>query len=122
MKFSTDKVQGNFIHSYAKGVIQLRDRNLTNHTIISADHIISDWQPATIESMTVDDFRPALELKPEILLFGSGEKQQFPDIGLLTEIMRAGTAIEVMETHAACSTFNVLISENRSVVAALLVD
>ena len=64
----------------------------------------------------------ALDLKPEILLFGTGNQQQFPDIGVLTDIMRAGTAIEVMQTEAACRTFNVLISENRSVVAALLVD
>ena len=122
MKFSTDKVQGNFIQSYTSGVIELRDRNLTSHAIISADQIISDWQPASIDSLSLVDFQPALEMKPEILLFGTGEQQQFPDIGLLTDIMRSGTAIEVMQTHAACRTFNVLISENRSVVAALLVD
>ena len=68
------------------------------------------------------DFQPALDFQPEILLFGTGTSQQFPALSLMTEIMQAGTAIEVMETAAACRTFNVLISENRSVIAALLVN
>jgi len=122
MKFTTDKVPGNFIRFYQPGEIHLRNQILTSHAIIGADSLITDWQPAEIDVLSIADFQAALDQKPEILLFGTGTTQQFPDIRLLTEIMQAGTAIEVMQTEAACRTFNVLIGENRSVIAALLIN
>ena len=122
MQFTNDKVPGNFINTYLPGEIHLRDQILTTNAIISSDQLFVDWQPASFENMSIADFKIALDLQPEILLFGTGVTQRFPDLGLLTEIMQAGTAIEVMQTGAACRTFNVLISENRSVIAALLVN
>jgi uncharacterized protein len=122
MKFTNDKVPGNFINSYLPGEIHLRDQVLTAHAIISTDQVFADWQPADFDNLSIADFKIALDLQPEILLFGTGVTQRFPELGLMTEIMRAGTAIEVMQTAAACRTFNVLISENRSVIAALLVN
>jgi len=122
MKFTTEKPQGNFIQSYLPGEIHLRDQVLHTHTILSADLIIADWQPAEFDDLSIADFKPALAHQPEILLFGTGPAQRFPALSLLTEIMRAGTAIEVMQTDAACRTFNILIAENRAVMAALLVS
>lgn len=122
MHFTSDKGTGNTIRSYKPGVIRLAERVLETHAVLSAAEIIENWDPAPVAEMSVTDFQPALELQPEIILFGTGRQQRFPDIRLLTDIMRMGIAIEVMETHAACRTFNVLIGEKRAVVAALLVD
>ena len=122
MKFTADTAQGNIIRSYSPGEIKLRDATLNTNVIISQDRVIADWEPPAIERLSIADFAPALEQKPEILLFGTGRGQQFPDIALLTDIMRSGTAIEVMETAAACRTYNVLLGEFRAVVAALLVE
>ena len=122
MRFSSDPTDKNQIRACEPGAIHLHNQTLTSHTIISAAEIITEWNPPAIDALSIDDFAPALALNPEILLFGTGNRQVFPDIALLTEIMRAGIAIEVMETIAACRTFNVLINERRSVVAALLVD
>jgi uncharacterized protein len=122
MHFTSDKGSGNTIRSYQPGAIQLAERVLTTHTVLSAADIIENWEPAPFPELSVADFQPALDLRPEIILFGTGRQQRFPDIHLLTAIMRMGVAIEVMETHAACRTFNVLIGEKRAVVAALLVD
>ena len=61
-------------------------------------------------------------MQPDIILFGTGSRQRFPKLTLRTEIMQSGVAIEVMNTDAACRTYNVLIGENRSAVAALLID
>jgi len=115
----TDKIQ---IRSCEPGVIHLRDESIRTHVIIAADRIITDWNPPAFETLSLNDFAPALELKPDVILFGTGARQRFPDIALLTDIMRSGVAIEVMETVAACRTFNVLINERRAAVAALLVE
>ena len=120
MRFSSDPTEQNPIRAYEPGAIHLRDRTLTSNIIISADQLIEDWQPAPLKEMSIADFSAAIELRPDVILFGTGRQQRFPDIALLTEIMQQGIAIEVMETHAACSTFNVLINEHRSAVAALL--
>lgn len=122
MKFTPDNAQGNIIQSYSTGELRLRDQVLSSHAIIAADHLIPDWQPAAIEELSIADFQPALDLRPDIILFGTGTRQIFPDLQLLTEIMQTGVAIEVMQTEAACRTYNVLVGENRAAVAALIVD
>lgn len=121
MRFTSDSANTNLIRSFEPGSIRLRDTDVNTNLIISADVTICDWSPAPLAELSIADFAPVLELQPEIILFGSGVRQEFPDIRLLTEIMQQGVAFEVMQTHAACRTFNVLVAEKRAVVAALLV-
>jgi len=59
-------------------------------------------------------------LQPEIVVLGSGPRQRFPEPRLLAAIMTRGIGCEVMDTGAACRTYNVLVSEGRRAVAALL--
>ena len=122
MKLTADSVQGNVVRSYVPGEIRLGHTTLRSHVIISRDTVITDWNPAPLEEFSIADFAPALELQPEILLFGTGKSQRFLPIAVLTELLRAGIAVEVMETGAACRTFNVLIGEHRSAIAARLVE
>jgi uncharacterized protein len=122
MKFTPDSSQGNVIQSFTPGEIRLRDQIIQSNVIISHDQLLTDWNPPALEALSIADFQPALDLRPDIILFGTGRVQRFPSISLMTEIMRAGVAIEVMQTDAACRTFNVLIGENRAAVAALLID
>jgi uncharacterized protein len=122
MKFTTDSASGNFIRAWQPGQLTVRDEILRCNAIISHDRIINDWNPAAIRDMSIADFADALELRPEIILLGTGRTQQFPHIALLTELLQSGIAIEVMETGAACRTFNVLLGERRAVVAALLLE
>jgi uncharacterized protein len=120
MKFTADSARGNVIRAYSPGEITLREDVIRTNIIISQDKIITDWNPPPIAQLSITDFAAALEQKPEIILFGTGRQQHFPDIALLTEVMQSGIAFEVMGTAAACRTYNVLIGEFRTVVAALI--
>ena len=122
MKLSAESGPGNVIRSFRPGELRLTEQTFDVHVILSANKIIQDWKPAPFPELSIADFEPAIALDPEIILFGTGERQQFPDNALMTEIMRQGIAFEVMDTAAACRTFNVLVSEFREVVAALLVQ
>jgi uncharacterized protein len=122
MQLTLDNSDGNIIRSYRPGELRLNNDVFHDNLIISADKIITDWQPAATQAMVLQDFQLALELKPEIILFGSGPQQQFPASALMVSIMQQGIAIEVMDTAAACRTFNVLVGEYRAVVAALLLN
>ena len=70
--------------------------------------------------MTEQDFAPILSMQPEIVLLGTGSRLCFPAAQLTAGILAAGVGLEVMDTAAPCRTFNILLSEQRSVVAALV--
>ena len=57
---------------------------------------------------------------PEIIIFGTGKEQVFPDPALFVPLMERGIGYEVMNTGAACRTYNILLSEERRVLAALI--
>ena len=65
------------------------------------------------------DFLARLEV--EILLIGTGETQRFPDAATLRPLIDAKIGYEVMDTAAACRTYNILVAEDRLVAAALVV-
>ena len=93
----------------------------TRDVILTPDEVIDGWSPGPLATLTIDDFGAAMELDPEILLFGTGQTQRFPSAALMAAIMQRGVGFEVMDTAAACRTFNLLVAEYRRVVAALLV-
>jgi uncharacterized protein len=55
------------------------------------------------------------------VLLGTGATFIFPEPALLAPLRKAGIGVEVMDTAAACRTYNILLGEERNVVAALIV-
>ena len=121
MQLDLEKGSGLVIRSFSAGEIHINDQVVTNHIILTAEEIIGEWSPPQIEKLSIDDFGLLIERDPEVILFGTGPVQRFPSVTVTTEIMQQGIGFEVMDTAAACRTFNVLVSEHRRVVAALLV-
>ena len=62
-----------------------------------------------------------LDFEPEILLIGTGDQLTFPLLEIYGDLINAGIGVEIMDTHAACRTYNALTSENRNVAAALII-
>jgi uncharacterized protein len=89
--------------------------------IVSAARLIADWRPQHIGELTAADLEPALALEPQVLLLGSGARQVFPSPELLAQLYAARIGFEVMDTSAACRTYNVLVGEGREVAAALII-
>ncbi len=83
--------------------------------------VLAGILPAEAGALTVSHFQQLLALKPEVILLGTGEVHLFPEPALLAPLYPARIGLEVMTTDAACRTFNVLVSEGRSVLAALFV-
>jgi uncharacterized protein len=120
MQLDLEKGSGILIRSFSIGKLHVNDQIIDRHVMLTADEIISDWSPAPLENLSITDFALALERNPEVILFGTGLIQRFPNMQLITEIVRQGIGFEIMDTAAACRTFNVLAAEQRRVVAALL--
>ena len=84
------------------------------------DRLITDWTPVNTDDLTADHFEELIEFEPEVVILGTGEHLHFPHPSVTAELLTQGIGVEVMDTSAACRTYNVLLSEGRQVVAALL--
>jgi len=113
---------GYYIRAFNQNSIQIGQDIYQQSLIISTNELITDWTLKTLHDLVYADFELAENLNPDILIFGSGEKLRFPDFTIIRQLRAKGISLEVMDTAAACRTFNVLRSEERHVVAALLLD
>ncbi len=96
------------------------DQVCTGSIIVSASRLISDWPVTTPGEITVDHIGQILDLEPELVLIGTGECQVFLEPEILMHFYKQPVGVEIMSTRAACDTFNILVSEGRNVVAALV--
>lgn len=106
---------------YGEGYVAVNGARHSASLVVSGDRIITDWPAASLEALTADHLAAIVELKPEIVLLGTGARFSFPESSLLAALYKAGIGVEVMDTPAACRTYNILLGEGRNVVAALIV-
>ena len=122
MKFHLDAPGGvNLVRGYDAGQLRIGERTHVTSVIVTAATVIEGWRPATAQDVTAADLEPLLGLAPEVVLLGTGARQQFPDPAVLRILYEQCIGVEVMDTSAACRTFNVLVAEGRPVAAALIV-
>ena len=112
----------NVIRAYTPAGFRIGQRDCAGSVIVSADALIENWRPRDIAELQAADLAPALALAPEVLLIGTGASQVFPGHELLAALHVSRVGFEVMNTGAACRTYNVMLAEGRAVVAALLPD
>ena len=112
----------NSIQAYQSDLITINEKNYHQSLILSASQIISPWPVTHIDELKLDHLQAIIDQKPEVILLGTGDKQQFPDIEIIGYFAQLGLGLEVMNTGAACRTFNILVAEDRHVVAALILD
>ena len=121
MKVSLDTGTASYlIKGYSAGRVQVNETDYTQPLIVMPEALVPDWHAAPVTELTADHFEAVREYAPEILLLGTGRQQNFPPARLMAEVSRRGMGLEVMDTAAACRTFNVLMSEDRRVAAALM--
>jgi uncharacterized protein len=121
MKLTDERPAGaNVIRSYAPGELRVGELQLQRSCLISATTLVADWRPQSVAELSLADIEPLLALEPEIVVLGTGSRQQFPSPEWIAALLTKGIGCEVMETGAACRTYNVLMSEDRKVVAALM--
>jgi uncharacterized protein len=121
MKLTDDRTGGSYlVRSFAPGELRVGDATVHRSCLLRADRLVDDWRPQTFDELTTADVDAILALEPEIVILGSGPHQRFPPPQWLATLLARGIGCEVMDTGAACRTYNVLVSEGRSVVAALL--
>jgi uncharacterized protein len=89
-------------------------------SIIVTPTTVEPWRPAGFGDLLAEDFEALLALKPEVVLLGTGERLRFPHPRLTRALLEAHVGVEAMDVSALCRTFNILVAEDRRVIAAVL--
>ena len=121
MKIAQDTSGGNRFTGYGAGYVEVNRARHTQSLVVGADRVIVDWPAASVQALNADHIAALVALAPEIVLLGTGAAFEFPDAALLAPLYKAGIGVEVMDTPAACRTFNILLAEGRNVIAAVIV-
>lgn len=121
MKFQPDSAPGvNSITRIEPGRIFVGGTAFEGALVVPWAGTVQPWAVAGFEALQAGDFSALLQHRPELVVFGSGSRLRFAHPALLAGLINAGVGVETMDTAAACRTYNVLASEGRSVLAALL--
>jgi len=135
MQFNLDRDISSFsIRAYTPGEISitlpvagdpmvarpLEIERISGSFIISPKRLVRDWPVADIAALQLAHLEILAELEPELVLLGTGERLIFPAAELTMVLLSRRIGVEVMDTAAACRTYNILMAEGRGVVAALI--
>ena len=122
MKFHLSTPEGNVVTGQGKGWVRVGMQEYRAPIVLTSDAVAEGFAPNGFDALTEADFAALLEHKPELVLFGTGATHRFPHPRLTRALAESGVGVEVMDTAAACRTFNILAAEGRKVVAVLLIE
>ncbi len=112
----------NLVTGYGAGHLMINKVRHDGNMVIGSDRILSGWAAGGFDALTADDFGLLLALQPEVVIIGTGSQLRFPQHVLLRPLIEAGVGFEIMDLAAACRTYNILASEGRAVIAAVMFD
>ncbi|WP_373974791.1 Mth938-like domain-containing protein [Chitinibacter sp. SCUT-21] len=120
MKLHQSKVDHlNQITAYDHESIHVNQERYAGSLLVLPDAVHS-WRPTQFSDLTEDDFASLLQYQPELVLLGTGANIQFPHPKLYAALSAKLIGVDVMGTGALCRTFNVLVAEERRVLALIL--
>ena len=119
LKFTRDAIAVNNVRTIERGSVRVGEEIYTSNIALLSNTIIDGWPERPIEELDADYLSPVFEHLPEMVILGSGWEHRFAPRELTFALARRGIGLEVMDTPAACRTFNILVTEGRSPAAIL---
>lgn len=110
------------VKNYQPGEVKVNDMIFTESFYMTQKTYHENWPCKSIDELSIELLDRLLEEKPEVIILGTGEQQHFPDPKLFVHCTSKGIGLEVMTNDAACRTYDVLTTEDRDVVLALILE
>ncbi len=108
------------VNAYREGQVTVNEEVLTRSFVLGADWLLRDWPPTSVAALGPDHLDALRAFEPELVILGSGRRQEMPAPDVLAPLLEAGIGVEVMDNGAACRTYSVLAAEGRRVALAVL--
>ena len=112
----------NVVTGYGQDHVMVNRRRYDRSLVVLPERIIDNWDVPAFAALTRASFEFLASLDVDIVLLGTGDRLRFPDPSLFEPLAAAGIGFEVMDTFAACRTYNILVAEDRSLLAALILE
>jgi len=123
MNLDLDRPEGMYvITAQGAGFVAINGENKGRGLILTPKALVEPWAELGFSALTEADFRKVAEVGATVTVIGTGSRQRFPSPALLRPLIESGRGFEIMDTAAACRTYNILASEGRNVAAALIID
>jgi len=112
------------VRAYGRGWIEVDHDKHEQSVLISslADMPTRTWEPLRFEDLRASHLAPLAACGAELVILGTGERLRFTPASWLSTFAEHRVGLETMDTAAACRTYNILASEGRKVIAALLIE
>jgi len=120
VKFHLQTGDAHLVTGLGDGWIRVGPDEHRVNCVLTPEGVVEGFAPGGFDALTDADFAALLAHQPEIVLLGTGKTQRFPHPRLSAALGAARVGLEIMDTRAACRTYNILLGEGRRVVAALL--
>ena len=123
MKLQADRIEGqNAIARHGPGGVIVNGVEHRRSVVVPWTGEVRLWKVDAFEALAEEHFAALAGLGAELVIFGSGTRLRFVRPALLKPLIERRIGVETMDTAAACRTYNVLLAEGRSVLAALLFE
>lgn len=123
MDLTQDFADSSFvITGYQAGRVLINNEPFCESLIVSPERLITAWEVTSIRQLDQDRCSAILELRPEVVLLGSDERERFPDGKMIAWFAQQNIGLECMNLAAACRTYGILIAEGRRAAAALILS
>ncbi len=121
MPLAEDKIISRYsISAYNPDEIVINEQIYRKSLVLSPQSINCPWPVHSINELDESSLQIVLDMNPDVVLLGTGERQQFPEARIFALLGQEGIGLEVMNNGALCRTFNILVAEDRAVVAAIM--
>jgi uncharacterized protein len=110
----------NTVTGYGPGHIDVNRVRHAGALVLAPEGPVHAWEAGTVEQLQATHFAALLAHEPELVLIGTGARQRFLSPLLTLPLAQARVGFEVMDSAAACRTFNILVAEGRRVIAAFV--
>lgn len=122
MKLQPDKSDVQTLTAHGPGWVAVNNEKVEASVVVGSRGERFEWNCNSFDDLGPAHFERLAALGAELIIFGSGGRIRFPPAAWLAQLMVQRTGVETMDTPAACRTYNILASEGRHVVAALLLE
>ncbi|MDK2123358.1 Mth938-like domain-containing protein [Parachitinimonas caeni] len=109
----------NTFTGYGDDFVMINAQRHTGSMLVMPERM-APWRPDSFDALQAEDFAELIAFKPELVLLATGSQQRFPHPRLTSALMQAQIGLDAMNLGAACRTYNILMSEGRQVLLAVL--
>ncbi len=93
---------------------------LYTSSLIVTSEKLEVWPINHFSDLQTADFSRLAGFNSEVIILGTGSRLTFPDPRLTRPLIELGIGLEVMDTPAACRTWNILLADGRNATAGLI--